>query len=147
MSRKVFTLFSDDVRHEQGGKVSYMGVYTGRMFLPAFPTTLTKFCVTLRIHTPFNKPFKKLIVKIYKDNEEIAQGEMPSDELSRHAMKSEVGGKEVGKITTINMGFIFSPFEIDGPCFIKVRVENEGTELKGIGLRIMQEPGEIPSAT
>ena len=142
MSRKVFTLFSDDVRHEKGGKVSYMGVYTGRMLLASFPTTLTKFCVTLRIHTPTIKPFKKLIAIIYKDSEEIARGEMPIDELEKAATKSDHTEKDTGKITTIHMGFVFSPFEVSGPCFLRVRIENEGAELKGIGLRILQAPEE-----
>lgn len=141
MSRNVFTIFSDDVRHEIGGKVSYIGVYAGKLLAASFPVVLPKLCLTLRITTPSSKPFQKLIAKIYKDDELIAEGELPPADLQ---MQSDVEETEnpssVKKLRAIQMGFAFAPFVIDEPCFIRVRVENEGKELRGTGLRVEKAP-------
>src|SRR5215510_2198310 len=38
------TIFCDDIRHENGGKTSYIGVYRGSLYIPAeFPITLPLF--------------------------------------------------------------------------------------------------------
>lgn len=139
MSRNVFTIFSDDVRHEVGGKVSYIGVYSGKMMVQSFPAALPKLCLTIKITTPSNKPFQKLIAKIYKDQEVIAEGEIPALELQPKEESTEIDPSN-GKLRSTQMGFVFSPFMIDGPCFLRVRVENEGKELRGSGLRIEKAP-------
>jgi hypothetical protein len=45
IARHVETLFCDDIRHEVGGKLSYIGVYSGGLFVRAFPVTLPKLCL------------------------------------------------------------------------------------------------------
>lgn len=141
MSRNVFTIFSDDVRHEISGKTSYIGVYSGKLLAKSFPTILPKLCITLKITTPASNPFKSLTAKIYKDDEVIATGELPSEELDKNqdAIPSD-DGVAAKKVSSVQMGFEFSPFVIDNPCMLRVRVENEGKELRGIGLRIEQAP-------
>jgi hypothetical protein len=37
MERHLQTIFCDDIRHELGGKLSYIGVYSGRLIVPDFP--------------------------------------------------------------------------------------------------------------
>ena len=141
MSRNVFTIFSDDVRHEIGGKISYIGVYAGKMLLPAFPAVLSKLCLTVKITTPISKPFEKLNVKIYKDEELIAEGGVAPADLQAAPTAGELGDEPPKNILRdLQLGFAFSPFAVDGPCLIRVRVENEGRELKGTGLRILQAP-------
>jgi hypothetical protein len=39
-----YTIFCDDIRQEVGGKISFVGVYSGTMFVHGeFPVTLPKF--------------------------------------------------------------------------------------------------------
>jgi hypothetical protein len=43
MDRHIQTVFCDDIRHEVGGKHSYIGVYSGKLFVPTFPATLSTY--------------------------------------------------------------------------------------------------------
>ncbi len=47
-----YTIFCDDLRQEVGNKVSYMGVYQGMMFVPAFPVALPKLCAAVTARFP-----------------------------------------------------------------------------------------------
>src|SRR5262249_39756655 len=41
-----YTIFCDDIRIEVGGKLTYVGVYTGRMFVHgSFPVTVPKLAL------------------------------------------------------------------------------------------------------
>ncbi|MBU1282742.1 MAG: hypothetical protein KJ989_13155 [Gammaproteobacteria bacterium] len=141
MSRNVFTIFSDDVRHEVGGKVSYIGCYSGKLLVANFPVVLSKLCLTVKVTTPVSKPFEHLTVKVYKDDELIAEGGVPQEELKGKAPPESLGDEPASnKLRAIQIGFVFSPFMVDAPGLLRVRVENEGRELKGTGLRIQQAP-------
>jgi hypothetical protein len=74
MNRHVQTIFCDDIRHELGGKLSYIGVYSGHLFVPAFPVILPKLCLALSVITPASQPFRKLELRIFKDDEQLAEG-------------------------------------------------------------------------
>lgn len=147
MNRNVFTIFSDDVRHEIGGKISYIGTYSGKMFVPSFPITIPKLCLSLKITTASSKPFKKLKVRIYRDEEVFAEGEMAQTDLERPPAAEdgeEDGVPKKNRLHAIHMGFIFSPFSVEKSCLIRVRVETESEELRGTGLRIaLAPPGMI----
>src|ERR1700675_16626 len=43
-----YTIFCDDIRQEIGGKFTYVGVYSGFMFIqPSFPVVLPKLCLAI----------------------------------------------------------------------------------------------------
>lgn len=46
------SIFCDDIRHEQNGKISLMGIYNGEMYVPAFPITLPKICSYFELRVP-----------------------------------------------------------------------------------------------
>jgi hypothetical protein len=56
IARHLQTIFCDDIRHEVGGKLSYIGVYSGRLLVPGFPLSLPKLCVAVRAVAPRAQP-------------------------------------------------------------------------------------------
>jgi hypothetical protein len=141
MNRHVQTIFCDDIRYELGGKLSYIGVYSGHLFVPEFPVILPKLCLSLSVITPASQPFRKLELRIFKDDEQLAEGVVDEAQLSEtiEAATDENGNSATEtRVQVLNSLFVFSPFQIDGPCRLRVRVVTESEELKGLSLSIAQ---------
>ncbi|MBV2234499.1 MAG: hypothetical protein KUL75_03030 [Sterolibacterium sp.] len=149
MNRHIQTIFCDDIRHELGGKLSFIGVYTGHLFVRAFPVTLPKLCLALTAITPASQPFQKLDLRILKDEEILAEGSLDESMLSNVAAAAGEAdgpdGKE-NRVQVLNSLFVFSPFQIDAPCRLRVRAVTESGELKGLSLMIAEGPVDIPGA-
>ena len=135
MDRHIQTIFCDDVRHELGGKLSYMGVYNGVLFVPAFPVTLPKLCLVINVLTPAEKPFAKLVLRVLTNEEVLIEEDF--DETQYTVRENE------DRLLIFPSIFVFSPCQLDGPCILRVRAETEEGELKGPGLIIGQAPAEI----
>jgi len=60
-----YTIFCDDIRQEEGGKTSFMGVYRGLMTLPAIPMTLPKFCLAIWYFERANESTEPLEFRAY----------------------------------------------------------------------------------
>jgi len=135
MDRHIQTIFCDDVRHELGGKLSYMGVYNGVLFVPAFPVTLPKLCLVINVLTPAEKPFAKLVLRVLTNEEVLIEEDF--DETQYTVRENE------DRLLIFPSIFVFSPCQLDGPCILRVRAETEEGELKGPGLIVGQAPAEI----
>ena len=148
MNRHVFTIFCDDIRQEIGGKLSYIGVYGGQMFVPSFPITLPKLCLAMSMITPVDTPFRKLAMRILKDDTQLAEGVLDETQLAGtvEASTNVAADERKDRILALQSMFVFSPFQLEGPCTLKVRVETESGELRGVGLRIDQAPAPAPDS-
>jgi len=144
MNRQVLTVFCDDIRHEVGGKVSYIGVYSGGLFVPAFPVTLPKLCIAMTVVTPAEQPFRKLALRVLKDRDVLAEGALDDAQLSNFVEAAEGVPEDERKdiVRLLQSFFVFSPFQLDEPCVLRIRVDTEEGELRGLGLRISQGPTE-----
>ena len=146
MNRHIQTVFCDDIRHELGGKLSFIGVYSGHLFVSTFPVTLPKLCLALTAITPTTQPFQKLDLRILKDDEVLAEGSLDEAMLSCIADATAVlDGDENGeenRVQVLNSLFVFSPFQIDAPCRLRVRAVTESGELKGLSLMIAEAPSD-----
>jgi hypothetical protein len=146
MNRHVQTIFCDDIRHELGGKLSYIGVYSGHLFVPTFPVTLPKLCLSLSVITPASQPFQKLELRIFKDDEQIAEGILEEVQLSEIIEATAEGNGNFAteeRVQVLNSLFMFSPFQIDGPCRLRVRAVTESEELKGLALSVAQATADM----
>ena len=146
MNRHIQTIFCDDIRHEVGGKLSYIGVYSGRLFVSKFPITLPKLCLALNVVTPASETFQGLLLRVLKDKETIAEWTLDDAQLAEAQEKTvETQTDEVSPTQVLmpNFLFIFSPFILEGPCLLRVRAETGSDELQGIALQIEQVPQEI----
>ena len=139
--RYATSVFCDDVRQEVGNKISYMGVYQGIMYIQSFPAVLPKFCVGIQAVTPQSHLFEFIKFKLLADDVVIAEQEVTGD-----LAKKFESAKENNKSITTNNDAVFTikailqlqPFAIEKPTKLTVRVENEGEELKAIGLHILE---------
>lgn len=146
MNRYVLTVFCDDIRHEIGGKFSYIGIYSGQMFVPFFPITLPKLCLAMRVITSVDAPFRKLTMRILKDDAMLAEAPLDEAQLANavEAVADVPEDERRERVVVLQSMFIFSPFQLDGPCTLKVRIETESGELRGLGLSIGHAPVEGP---
>jgi hypothetical protein len=143
MDRQIQTVFCDDIRHEVGGKLSYIGVYSGVLFVPTFPATLSKFCLAMNVLTPADRPFATLAVRLLKDEDVLVEGTLDDAQLSAavNVPADDVMAKD--RILALQSIIVFSPFVLEGPCTLRVRAETEEGELRGLGLRVEQAPAEM----
>ncbi|NMQ06322.1 hypothetical protein E4Q08_14205 [Candidatus Accumulibacter phosphatis] len=143
MDRQIQTVFCDDIRHELGGKLSYIGVYSGMLFVPIFPATLSKLCLAMNVLTPADKPFAKLTVRLLKDEDVLVEGTLDDAQLSAAVDLPTDDAMAKDRILALQSIIVFSPFVLEGPCTLRVRAETEEGELRGLGLRVEQAPAEM----
>jgi len=143
MDRQIQTVFCDDIRHELGGKLSYIGVYSGMLFVPTFPATLSKLCLAMNVLTPADRPFAKLTVRLLKDEDVLVEGTLDDAQLSAAVDLPTEDAMAKDRILALQSIIVFSPFVLEGPCTLRVRAETEEGELRGLGLRVEQAPAEM----
>jgi len=141
MNRHIQTIFCDDIRNEMGGKLSYIGVYSGRLIVSKFPVTLPKLCLALNIVTPASQPFRSLSLSILKNEEMMAQPILDESQLAEAFEVVVTANVDVASPLSVLMAkflFVFSPFILEDPCLLRVLVETESEELQGISLHIVE---------
>ncbi|NMG16963.1 DUF6941 family protein [Aromatoleum bremense] len=139
MQRHIQTIFCDDIRHELGGKVSFIGVYSARLIVPAFPVTLPKLCVAVNAVTPAAQPFERLTLRVLKDDELLFEAVFDEKQLAE-TVESAVDENQNHHDSVLALGahVVMSPFQIGGPCRLRVRAETEEGELRGLSLIVEQ---------
>ena len=142
--RYVHCLYCDDARQEDNGKRLYIGVYSARMLVRSFPTTLPSFVVVLTVATPASRPIRELKIRLLKDDEELFSSSLSEESLEEVAEKISDKPEENldERIMQFQTHVRFSPFSIDRPCRIKVRVDTEEGELRGTSLDVGSLPDE-----
>lgn len=140
--RHVETLFCDDIRHEVGGKLSFIGVYSGGLFVPAFPVTLAKLCLSVKIVTPADEPLRALNLRVLRDEETLQEIALDEEQLAAASDSAEEMTEEQRneRAQMAQFMLVFSPIQFDGPCTLQVRVQTEDGELRGMALKLEQAP-------
>jgi hypothetical protein len=131
--RQLEVVYCDDVRVETSGKRILIGVYTATMYVPQFPATLPKFCVILSYLGSADTPPEKLRFLVFRDGELLAEQALP-DGAARKLL-NDADGLDAPLIRAM-MQMEFSPFELTGPCTLRVRAEVDGIELRSSALRV-----------
>ncbi|TXI12537.1 MAG: hypothetical protein E6Q68_03655 [Polynucleobacter sp.] len=132
--RHVEVMYCDDVRQEIGHKISLMGIYGSDLVVNSVPTVIEKLCLSVRVLTPINEPFKKIEIFVSQGEEDkqkdlVATGPLdlpPSDQFL-------IDGSKMFVVQTF---CVLSPFNVEEETVLKVRVKTEREELRGVGLRI-----------
>jgi hypothetical protein len=142
ISRHLETLFCDDIRHELGGKLSFIGVYSGVLFVPTFPATLTKLCLSATIITPVEEPLRTLTLSVLKNDTTLHEMHFSEDQL---AAASDLAEEVTDRQEQDNAGpyrflMVFSPIQFDEPCALRVRAQTEDGELYGLVLKVESPP-------
>ncbi len=144
MTRFLSTIFCDDVRQEVGGKLSLIGVYNGVMYVPQFPVTLPKLWIMATYVVAQDKPPKSLKVRVFKNNESLADLDAMPEYLQQFANVREPVvpmPDSSQRVITSHMHVCFSPLVLDGPCVLRVDAITDKGEVRGLGLQIQQQSG------
>jgi len=138
ITRHIETLFCDDIRHEMGGKLSFIGAYSGELLVPAFPARLPKLCLFVRMVTPVEEPFRSLDLRVLKDAETVRGIAFNKEQLTALSDLAEGMTEEQRKTHVLPNQVIvtFSPMQFDEPCILRVSVRTEEGELCGLGLKV-----------
>ncbi len=143
MIRFAHAVYCDDVRQEVGNKISLIGVYHGKLFLPQFPVVLPKLGIALWVRTPATKPFRKLGFRVLIGDNQLVN--VPVDQSIVDSYLSMEPTTDPEKISMFHTSLIMSPVPLDGPTTIRVRVDTEDEELKAGALEIeLAAPSEPP---
>jgi hypothetical protein len=137
-TRHMWAVVCDDIRQEVGNKPSYMGIYTGEIVLPTLPMQMPKLCIVATVRTLSTDPFGRLIVRVLKDDTELATIEVVEDQLA--ALNAQAKQLEKESYMTATFVFQFVGFPVDQPCTLRFRAETERETMKGGSTKIKLQP-------
>jgi hypothetical protein len=136
--RVLTAIFCDDIRKEEGNKLSYMGVYTGFLGVTNFPAILPRLCVALTLRlSPDMVPSNELRFRLCIDDAVSAEYAVPAETLADSRLTaSKIGDERFTQFGTI---FQMFPVQLSGPCSLRVRAICDGEEVKGGSLTIVEQ--------
>ena len=138
--RFLSAIFCDDVRREEGNKLSYMGVYGTNLLVPDFPIVLPKLCIALQMRTSPSPP-KDVLFKLLRDDELIVERHFTAADLaSLSGVVEDPRERSMQLIATI---FQIFPLQLTGPCRFRARAICDGEEFKG-GTLAVAKLGVVP---
>lgn len=140
--RILTAIFCDDIRHEIGNKMSFMGVYQGELIVPAAPIALARLCIYAMALTPVARPFKSLVLRVVLDDKtELARLEIPPETFANWP---EIQDDSATR-KQISTALSFAPFFIEKPTTLRLMAETEEGEIIGPRLLIKVGPVGMPA--
>lgn len=136
--RFISTQYCDDVRQETGNKVSLMGCYNHSMLVDHFPANLPKLCVQVKVHTPTDRPFTRLSVRLMRAEELLAEVPIPFEALAAEVLSVDHLPHAKWLVTTALI--VMAPFPVEKPCRLMVEADTEAGPLSGGSFWIDQAP-------
>jgi hypothetical protein len=153
------TLFCDDIRFEQDGKATFVGVYGSQMFIHGtFPITLPKFAfgITFVQKKRIFDPNVGIRIFLPQDADDAPSIQADMGEHSEGAVLASLPPQNPPPLAsepnnqaviTLHANLIFAPFTITAPGAIKVRVARRGDLVRLGALLIAEAPQAIPPKT
>lgn len=142
-SRIVIAQFCDDVRQEIGNKYSLMGCYGPELIINKLPATLAKLCAQVRVQTPIDRAFTKLVIRAIFNGDVLAEIELPPSDLD--LMQKKAASADEGVAIIVMAIFSFSPLAISEPCKLQIEAETEDEILKGNSLLLRERTDADPA--
>ena len=144
IKRYIETIYCDDIRHELGGKLSFIGTYSEVMYVKNFPITLPKFCISAKFVSFSLEPIPAITVRILINDDVMDENQFPAEVPIENSEEIDPTNQET-KNNLVKIGrfqYAFSPFEIKKECKIGVRILFDGDDepLKGLPLRVKKVP-------
>lgn len=129
-SRFMTTVMCDDVRREEGNKISYMGIYGPTLLVPQLPIALPKLCFVMSVICPGSEPPPKaLAFRLLKNDEVMSEIVIPEEALAA-APRQMVGNADPGRMVFSAVVQVF-PLQLEEPCNLRARALCDGEELMG----------------
>jgi hypothetical protein len=130
--RFMTAVMCDDVRREEGNKLSYMGIYDASLLVARFPIVLPKLCFVLSVYFRGEDVVPSSVVfRLYNDEHMIGEMSIPGEQLA--LLADGMRNTAPVESTQLRVGAIVElvPFHVERPCRLKVRAIVDGAELKG----------------
>lgn len=126
-------VFCDDVRREEGGKVSLMGIYQSTLTVTGtiLPIVLPKICILVEARSPSDQRPKKLVVRVMLDEDELARGDFTEEQLQADPPHGPHA------YTTHGLVFQLQPFAIAKNGILRVRADVDDEEILVGGINII----------
>ena len=140
--RRMHVIYSDDLRYEIGGKLSYIGVYAAEMLCQSFPITLPKLAVSAIVTTDIDQPFEWLTFRAFLENEGgeqtvLAEANIPHEALAaQHTEERPALRFRPLKTITAAINFEFPGLTLMERQVLRVCAECESGTIWGPGLTI-----------
>jgi hypothetical protein len=137
------TIFCDDIRFEQFGKTSLIGIYGNELNLYSdFPAILPKLCCFVQIRLrPINITSAKIMVYVpwVEDGVPFITNELaPPTENYTTKISEPLADKDITPLIAINHALVMSPFVLNKEGLLKVRAEVNGEVIKVGVLKIVK---------
>jgi hypothetical protein len=147
ISRQVQTIFCDEIRYEIGDKISYIGVYSGRLFVDSFPVTLSQLCLKINILTPSNRPVRQLEISVFRDDIALVMGSFCDADLSGAIEITTEAAPVADRILSLQSIVLLEQIVLEGPCVLGVKAKTEEGVTVGPGLSVEQTVSTQPTST
>lgn len=129
-NRFMTTVMCDDVRREEGNKVSHMGIYGPTLLVPHFPIALAKLCFVMSVICPASEaPPKSLAFRLLQNDELLGEIVLPEEALA--AAPRQVTADSDSKRLVFGAVMQIFPLQLESPCKLSARALCDGEELKG----------------
>jgi hypothetical protein len=146
MQRHLQTIFCDDIRHETSGKLTLVGMYSDSLFVSQWPATLPRLCLVARLISSLKAPPRSVRLRVYQGTnliQEVMAQEADLAAMLRNVPIYESAGSS-DRVQVVQFLVEFAPFQINGPCLLRVHAETEDGLHEGASLSISQTPTAGP---
>lgn len=139
MPVSVHTVYCDDIRFEQNGKVSIIGTFGGAVLLPAYPATLPKLGIVVSVIVPLDVHLKQVRTVVCLGDEELKSHVVTDLAPPSPGFPEGIEGPPDVDFRWVNVDqyFVLSPVMIDRPKSLFVKVFADDTEYKGAALHFI----------
>lgn len=142
MNRYAHVDYCDDIRQEVGGKITLVGIYTGKCLLQSIPGVLPKLCLSLSMAAPKADPFRFIQVSAVFAGIEVMKMELNESQINGIlAANPSIDPKE-RKVMTLTLMGVISPFPVPSAGRLKITVTADGRDLYCEHLEIDIAPPE-----
>ena len=141
-SRYLHVVYCDDIREEVRNKISLIGCYSADLVVPKFPVALPKLCMHISAVTPISRPFERLKIRVFVNDELSGEIDMPP--ASFEGQSSQVIPHEATRMAVAAV-VILSPAAVSEAGMIRVEAETEAETL--IGNRLFLRETQSPAAS
>ncbi len=150
MHRSAAAFFCEDIRQEEGNKLSYMGIFSGDMVLPELPTIIPKFCTIVRVVAPLGRPLQRLKILVLTNDETIFESDVPEETLrppvartASAAPDSDTDDYRAPYPSTVRLFHLsFTNVKFNAETVIMVRLATESEILRAGAIRVVKVGAE-----
>lgn len=137
--RYVDTIFCDDIRNEDSGKLLVVGMYGSELVVnQQAPVLLPSLVLFIRAKTTVDQPFRKFTTRVWFDDELVTETAVDEASLNAAAAKlsEDSAPDSENRVHMMQAIARMSPFPILRSGTLRVRVETESEILKAGALTI-----------